>query len=166
LDIKQSIKDLKHVTKVFIISVHNECKEVLYLLEKDNTKDIAIHTANLAKTNQYFDFNFIDEAAENIQYSAPMNYLYEPNSSILKAGAFNCIGNQYLLHKIAPNSHLYTSTELAPNFPGRTFKVKNVINYNLKEFKALDIKQANITCRNFTDPPKEVKKKLKLKDGG
>ena len=166
LDIKQSIKELKYVTRVFVVSVDNECKEVLYLLENRNNEPIDIHTANLSRVNQYFDFNLADESRVSSEYSAPKDYIYEPNASILKAGAFHSIGNKYQINKIATNSHLYTSSKLIQDFPGRIFKVNDVVNYSLNEFKVLGIKQANITCRNFREKPEEIKKKLQLKDGG
>ena len=166
LDIKQSLKDLKHVSQVWVISVDNDCKEVLYLLEKDNTKEPTISTINLTKIDQVFQFNFQEEINANSNYSEPLNYLYEPNASVLKAGAFNGIAEKYELNKLAPNTHLYTSEELIENFPGRTFKIEHVLPYSPKDFKEVDIVKANVSCRNFKDNPKQVKKKLKLKDGG
>lgn len=166
LDIKQSIKELKHVSQVFVVALNNDCKEVLYLLDKKVTTPPEIHTVNLTQTNQLFAFNFKEEKDAQVNYSAPQSFLYEANSAILKAGAFNCIAQQFGVNKIAPNSHLYSSEKLIDNFPGRTFTIKNVVNYQTKAFKKLGITKANIACRNFKVKPEEVKKKLKLKDGG
>ena len=166
LDITQSIKDLKRVSKVVVVAVNNECKEVLYLLNKETSKPIDIETINLGKTLQSFNFSLTEETTSTSSYSEPQSYLYAPNAAILKAGAFNTIATTFNIDKIAPNTHLYTSKELIANFPGRIFQIQKVISYHPKEFKTLGIKQANITCRNFTDKPDEVKKKLKLKDGG
>lgn len=166
LDIKQTLKDLQHVTNVWVISVNNDCKEVLYLLEKDKTVEPKIHTINLANFNQKFDFDYQKESSANIELSLPLNYLYEPNASILKAGAFNSICQKFNVKKLAPNTHIYTSDKVVENFPGRTFKVESVIPYQAKEFKKLGITKANVSCRNFKDSPEQVKKKLKLKDGG
>ena len=166
LDIKQSLKDLKNVTKVWVISVNNECKEVLYLLENGKIVEPLINTVNLTKQNQHFCFNYDLESDAQVEYSKPLNYLYEPNASILKAGAFNGICNKYNVKKIAQNTHLYTSKEQIENFPGRVFKIEKVIAYQLKEFKKLGITKANVSCRNFKDNPEQVKKKLTLKDGG
>ncbi|MCO6500641.1 MAG: class I SAM-dependent methyltransferase [Vicingus serpentipes] len=166
LDIKQSIKDLKYVSKVFVIAVNNECKEVLYLLDKGTSKTIKIETINLGSPPQHFSFRLTDEIMNTPTFSEPQTYLYEPNVAILKAGAFNTIATSLNIQKLAPNSHLYTSKEMIPDFPGRIFHIQQVLNYNLKEFKPLNIKQANITCRNFNEKPESVKKKLKLKDGG
>jgi hypothetical protein len=166
LDIKQSLKDLKFVSKVWVVSLENDCKEVLYLMENGNTKEPQVNTINLTKTDQEFHFNFLEENDANSSYSEPLNYLYEPNASILKAGAFNSIAKKYELKKIAPNTHLYTSEEPIKNFPGRTFKIEKTLAYQPKDFKKLGITKANVTSRNFKDNPEQVKKKLKVKDGG
>lgn len=166
LDIKQSIDELQFVSRVIVLSVNNECKEVLYMMENRVTKNVPVSTINLTKVNQVFDFNWGDELTTNSQFSEPETYLYEPNTSILKAGAFNSVGIRYGLKKIAPNSHLYTSTDVCVNFPGRIFKIAGVFNYNPKEFRKSGIQQANVACRNFKGKPEDVKKKLKIKDGG
>ena len=166
LDIKQTLKDLKNVTQVWVISVNNDCKEVLYLLEKDKAIEPILNTINLTKNKQEYSFNYLFELNSSVDYSSPESYLYESNASILKAGAFNSICNQFNLKKIAINSHLYTSNNLIENFPGRTFKIEKTITYSTKEFKKLGIKKANVNCRNFKNNVEETKKKLQLKDGG
>ncbi|MDG1476541.1 MAG: RsmD family RNA methyltransferase [Vicingaceae bacterium] len=166
LDIKQTLKDLKCVSKIWIISVNNDCKEVLYLLEKNFTAEPETNTINLTKTNQEFSFNYEQEAEVNVSFSDPQKYLYEPNSAILKAGAFNSISNKYEVKKIAQHSHLYTSENLVQNFPGRAFKIEHISAYNPKEFKKLKLTKANVSCRNFKHKVEQVKQKLKLKDGG
>ena len=98
--------------------------------------------------------------------TVPLNFLYEANSAILKAGAFNSICDTHNVKKIAQHSHLYTSEKLVENFPGRSFKIEHTITYNPKEFKKLNITKANVSCRNFKHNVVQVKQKLKLKDGG
>jgi hypothetical protein len=166
LDIKQSIKDLNHVTTVFVVSVNNECKEVLYLLEKDIKKDPQIHCINIDKNSKSFIFDYELESGVKASYSEPLKYLYEPNASILKAGAFNYLTAHYELKKLAPNTHLYTSSKLVADFPGRVFKIETIQAYQPKAFKKLGIKKANVSCRNFKDSVEQVKKKMNLKDGG
>jgi precorrin-6B methylase 2 len=166
LDIKQTLKDLKNVTQIWVISVNNDCKEVLYLLEKDIVVEPTLNTINLTKNNQEYSFNYLDEFNSYVDYSSPESYLYESNASILKAGAFNSICHQFNVKKIAINSHLYTSNNLIENYPGRIFKIEKTITYSAKEFKKLGIKKANVNCRNFKNNVEETKKKLQLKDGG
>jgi hypothetical protein len=138
----------------------------LYLIEKNKTKEPIINTINIAKNNQEYSFNYHLESNADVRFSPPENYLYESNASLLKAGAFNSICDQFNLKKLAPNSHLYTSEHKIKNFPGRTFKIENTISYALKEFKKTGILNANVSCRNFKNNVDEVKKKLKIKDGG
>ncbi|MDB4534621.1 class I SAM-dependent methyltransferase [Vicingaceae bacterium] len=166
LDIKQTIKDLKKVSEIWVISVDNDCKEVLYLIDKNNTSAPEINTINLTKNNQEFSFNYENEINSSVSYSLPEKYLYEPNSAILKAGAFNSVSDKYRIDKIAPNSHLYTSESKVENFPGRIFKIEKTIPYSTKEFKKIGLKKANISCRNFKETVEQTKKKIKLKDGG
>lgn len=166
LDIKKAIQQLKCVEHVFVLSIKNECKEVLYLLQKNATDIIEISTINISESEQHFNFNYLDEENLSINFSDPQNYLYEPNASILKAGGFKSIANTFSLTKIASNSHLYTSVELISDFPGRTFKINNVLPYQANQFKLLGITKANVSCRNFKENVETVRKKLKLKDGG
>jgi len=166
LDIKQSLRDLKNTTQIWIVSVENDCKEVLYLLEKNKSVDPIINAINLTNINQEYAFTYTEESNARVRYSPPENYLYEANASLLKAGAFNSVCQSFDLKKIAINSHLYTSESLTENFPGRTFKIEHTIPYSFKDFKKLGIKKANISCRNFKDSVDQTKKKLKLKDGG
>lgn len=166
LDIKQSIKELKTVSKIWIVSLNNDCKEILYLLDKNSTEEIILNTLNLSKINQEFSFTLKKEEVAEVEYSDPLNYFYEPNTSILKAGAFKSLCNVFNVKKIAPNTHLYTSENLVDNFPGRIFKVKHILPYQPKAFKKLGVKKANVSCRNFKDNVEQVKKKLNLKDGG
>ena len=95
----------------------------------------------------------------------PLDYIYEPNAAILKSGAFNSISNTLQLFKLHKHTHLYTSKSLI-EFPGRTFKIEKICAYNKKELKKLGIKKANITTRNFPERVENLRKKLKIKDGG
>lgn len=166
MDIKQSLKELGTVTKIWVISVNNECKEVLYLLEEQGSDNPQITTVNLGKQQQHYSFNYNLEEESQANYSLPLNYLYEANASIMKAGAFKSLCNSYGVKKLAPNTHLYTSFGYADQFPGRAFAVINVLPYNPKALQKSGITKANVSCRNFIHPVAEVKKKLKITDGG
>ena len=123
-----------------------------------------LKTINFTKKKpQVFEFKLDSENSTSVSYSLPKNYLYEPNAAILKSGGFNQVAKQFNLEKLHPNSHLYTSTELIV-FPGRIFKILDVLDYSKKSIKPL--KKANITSRNFPDSVEQVRKKLGLKDGG
>lgn len=165
LDIKQVLSQLPHIKEAHVVAVNNECKEVLYLLDKEQTTSPIIHCVDLSKKNQ-FDFLYQNEEA-TCSTELPLKYLYEPNVAILKAGAFNSIGNAFYLQKLHPNSHLYTSNKLLNDFPGRRFFIEERTKLNKKELAILlPNKKANITRRNFPLSVANIRKKTGLKEGG
>jgi hypothetical protein len=165
LDISSAITELKFVKEIHVVAIKNEVKEVLFLLEKNYEGDIQIKTINIQKEDtQRFDFK-LKEAVTSI-YSEPLSYLYEPNAAILKSGGFHQISKQLNLFKLHQHSHLYTSEQLI-DFPGRIFKIRNVINYDKKKLKKLlTEKKANITTRNFPKTVAQIRKETGIKDGG
>ena len=166
LDITSTINDLKFVKEIHIIAVNNEVKELLFLLQRNNKELIEIKTINLLKNNtQEFDFILKKDNFES--YSLPNNYLYEPNAAILKSGGFSEVSSKLKLNKLHQHSHLYTSDELFSDFPGRTFKIKEVFLYNKKRIKKqIALSKANITTRNFPKTVAQIRKETKIKDGG
>ena len=165
LDISVGMSELKHVVEIHVVAVENEVKELLWLLRKDATTSIAIKTVNIAKTKEErFDFIYGVEALPS--YGLPLQYLYEPNAAIMKAGAFTQISEAYGLLKLQSNSHLYTSAELL-EFPGRQFKIDQMIPYRKNEIKKhLVGLKANIATRNFPETVQILRKKWKIIDGG
>ncbi len=173
LDITHALVSLTHITEVHIISVNNECKELLFIKENslENKEDVKLICINLLtnKDCESFIFNKVEESTALISHTdMPDKYLYEPNSSILKAGAYRSVASRYNLKKLHPNSHLYTSDVLVENFPGRQFRIKEVITPNKKELKTYlkDIEKANIATRNYPFSVAEIRKQTKLKEGG
>ncbi|MBU2996706.1 class I SAM-dependent methyltransferase [Cellulophaga baltica] len=166
LDFSVGIKEFENVKEIHVVALQNDVKELLWILEKNYTDAITIKTINFAKTGkQIFKFNLDKEKKVVNKFSDPLSYIYEPNSAILKSGAFKTIGNSFELKKLHEHSHLYTSEKLI-NFPGRRFKILNTIPYSKKEIKKLKISKANITTRNFADSVATIRKKYKIKDGG
>ncbi|MBO0592775.1 class I SAM-dependent methyltransferase [Cellulophaga sp. E16_2] len=166
LDFTIGINELKFVKEIQVVALQNDVKELLWVLEKNYDKEITVKTINLLKnTTETFDFILNKERAMVSSLSEPLSYLYEPNSAILKSGAFKSVGNHFKLYKLQEHSHLYTSNELV-DFPGRVFKVAAVIPFNKKEIQKLKITKANITTRNFPEPVASIRKKFKIKDGG
>jgi 16S rRNA G966 N2-methylase RsmD len=168
LDIAEALRQLKGVKEIHIVSVDNECKEVLYLLNKNYTNEpmyVCIH--DFKKNIEAFTFKQSLENTFKATLSEPLIYLYEPNASILKAGAFNSIAEKYGVYKLHTSSHLYTSDDLIADFPGRIFSVKKIAGYNKKEIQShVPTGKANIQARNFPDSVEEIRKKTGLKDGG
>ena len=169
LDIALALKELKQVKAVYVIAVGNECKELLFLLERDYVDETMIYSINLPHDKVPLSYHLSEEKVLKINYSSTiLAYLYEPNAAILKAGAFKTITTEYAIEKLQINSHLYTSNQLIKGFPGRTFKVQKWAPFNNKISKTLlaGITNANITTRNFPLSVSDLRKKLKLKDGG
>ena len=176
LDILSAIRDLKHTKEIHIISVNNECKELLVLLDKsvinDNAKHnhIPLYCCQLRNNQEaeIFRFCYAEEKSADCTYTNTLaNYLYEPDAALLKAGAYRLLSSRLNTMQLSANSHLYTSPDLV-NFPGRRFKVEGFSSFGKKEIKTLlkDVAQANITVRNFPATVAEIRKRLKLKDGG
>lgn len=157
LDISQAVKELSAVNwNIYVVAIKNEVKEVLLLSGGDGI----ITAIDLAEPEKVFVFTREEE--QNIPSSfhhSPFTFLYEPSAAILKAGAYKLVAARYGLQKLDVNTHLYASDALIENFPGRVWKI-----VNSQELKANS--QANIVCRNYPLTPEQLKKKLKLKDGG
>ena len=168
LDISQALRELRTATEVHVVSVGNECKELLLILGEEGDKDIPIHTINFhGHTTQEFTYSVIEEAASSCPHTASVGrYLYEPNSSLMKAGCYRLPAERFGLSKLHPNTHLYTSDTLADDFPGRVFQVERVCGFSKKELKELDCKQANLAIRNFPERVDTLQKRLKISDGG
>ena len=167
LDIQSAIKELKQVSRIHVVSIKNECKELLIIIDKEQeTDDPLITCALLGDDEKKYCFKLSEEKEFQIhQYSEPLEYIYEPDAALLKAGCFKLITRDFNIKKIHQHTHLYTSTELLDSFPGRTFILKKAGDYGTF-IKENQVKKANIICRNFGLSPEEIKKKIKINDGG
>lgn len=181
------------VAEVHIVSVCNECKEMLVVMTKHTHAPLTVHCANLSgegrvkneESNTAFSFcplsnpsKVLDSSLFPLNSSLPFDSsffplpsslsLYEPNASIMKAGCFSQLCERYGVRAVGRNSHLFVSDEAVDDFPGRRFRILATSSMNKKEIKkALSgIDSANITVRNFPLSVAELRKRLKLKDGG
>lgn len=165
LDLKNTLNSLKNVKEIHIVAVENEVKELLFVLNKNHKGSTHIFAVNIDKNNtDVFEFEYGKVAIA--EFSLPKKYIYEPNAAILKSGGFTEVCSKYKVYKLHNHSHLYTSNELI-NFPGRRFELLQECNYNAKEIlQFIPNNKANITTRNFPQTVAQIRKKLKLKDGG
>ena len=172
LDLSLALKALKHVREVHVVSVNNECKELLLILEKSTDfSEIVIHCEQIMGTgeHQHYAFTQEQERTSDCPLAAEVGtYLYEPNASILKAGAYRSLTQAYPVKKLHASSHLYTSPYYIEDFPGRRFQVEAVNGFGKKELKTLlqGLEKANLTIRNFPSSVADLRKRLKLKEGG
>ena len=170
LDWHRAVSELSHVREVHIISVNNECKELLLVLSARNMgENLRIYCINDA---QSFVCDELDMEASQVKIAPSpleeMQYLYEPNASLMKAGCFGVLSDRYDARMLSKNSHLFVSREPIAAFPGRSFRIIAVSSFNKKELKRhlSGITKANIATRNFPLSVAELRKRLKLKDGG
>jgi hypothetical protein len=169
LDLQSGIHDLDFVKKVIVLSLNNECKELLFFCEKNFKQEPIILAINLSekRVQEYFEFSFSEEKQTESTFSQPMKFLYEPNASILKAGAFKLIASKFGLTKLHVNTHLYTSDNLVSDFPGRIFSISALVKPDAKSLKVFfPDGKANVTTRNYPLSAPELKKKTGLQDGG
>jgi len=165
LDVSAVLQEINNVKKIYAVALHNEVKELLIILEKDFNEIPNVVACNIFQNGEIRSDEFSLEDDESAVHSAPLNYLYEPYSSYLKLGQYNSISNRFKVKKLHKHSHLYTSEKLV-DFPGRRFKIEQVVPYHKKNLKFLEQTKCNVTTRNFPLKVEEIRKKHKLKDGG
>ncbi len=169
LDIEKAIKQLGMVVQVHVVQWRGECKEVLYLLDCedrnrcDESEIIAVNIDDTGSVKNRFSYFMSKEKALNIEFSKPLKYILEPSAAMQKAGGFKSIATHYRIKKIHPNSHIYTADFVPDNFVGKGYEVVGI--YPAKA-KSLPVKKADLVVRNFPMAVKDLRKKLKLLDGG
>lgn len=172
LDWHKAVDDLGEVVEVHIVSVDNECKELLLVLAKNPAAPLRVVCANIRHDTETELFEFFPS---NDNLSIPLfptlrerDFLYEPNASIMKAGCFAEVAHCFGVQPTGNNSHLFLSPQFIPDFPGRKFQIEKVTSMNKKELKHVigGLTKANITVRNFPLSVAELRKRLKLADGG
>ena len=169
LDITLACRQLRRVSSVHIVSVNNECKELILILNSNDFTGLSTYCVNILKDGiQEFSFTQDEEDSAATSYCSEIGkYLYEPNASIQKAGCPNSLSARCKVEKLHPNSHLYTSDELVHGFPGRIFEVIEVFGFSKADIKRVQaLGKANITVRNFPESVQQLRKRLKLADGG
>ncbi|MBP6378374.1 MAG: RsmD family RNA methyltransferase [Kaistella sp.] len=162
IDISYLLSVVKNVSKIEIIAVKNEVKELLVFISgKNSYPETQIKCVNLESTDPDFVFIFNDEKNAVAEYSDPQNFLYLPNNAVLKSGAFNTVAKKFKLLKLHANTHFYTSDELVKEFPGRLLEVVVIEPKHI-----LKGEKFNIISKNYPLSPDEIKKKYKISDGG
>lgn len=172
LDITSALHDLKYITQIHLVSVQNECKELLLILKSEqNNQPVEIHCEQLINKDcsNHFAFTVEEERnSTNKLADSMLEYLYEPDVTLLKAGAYRIISSRFPVYKLHINSHLFTSSQYLPDFPGRHFQVVGVSGFAKKEIRHFleGVDKANLTVRNFPSTVADLRKRLKLKEGG
>ncbi len=177
LDISMIINELPNIAEIHIVAVKNECKEVLVKIEPGFDGEIKFFCVDLQPVGTRHalslqvetNFQFVESEEKSAIPTFSSNikkYLYEPNSSLMKSGAFKLISQRFAIDKLHVNSHLYTSDNLIPDFPGRVFEVVGFAPFSKKIKKELlkDVTEASVVVRNFPLSANELRKSLNLKE--
>ena len=152
-----------------MVAVANECKELVFIMERGFSGPTELCCANLQTLQPELRFTLDDERDCHLKMAETVGrYLYEPNAALLKAGCFRLPTQWFEVGKLHPSSHLYTSDTLVAGFPGRVFEVEGWATYNKKVRNGLlaGTEKANLAVRNFPMGTEELRKSLKMSDGG
>lgn len=172
LDISKALHQLKSVEEIHIVSVDNECKELLLIIGNQASNNPHIVCTNIGRgKEQSIGFSQAEESETKLRIADGMGengFIYEPNTAILKGGASAVLTQRYKVEKLHPNSNLYYSANKVEDFPGRGFCIKFTCGFSKKEIKEhiAPLQKANLTIRNFPASVAELRKKLKLREGG
>ncbi|MBR0334224.1 MAG: SAM-dependent methyltransferase [Bacteroidales bacterium] len=178
LDISLALKQLGDVAACHVLALDNDCKELLLCVgQAEANAEAAASPAtqlvacNLRKQGDVHTFRFTREeenAAPCRLAAAPAQYLYEPDVTLLKAGAYKLLTQVFPLQKLHVNTHLYTSESLQKDFPGRVFNIVEVLSPSAKETKKRlqGLQQMNVATRNYPESVETIRKKYRIKEGG
>ena len=168
LDISKALEELHHVKAVHVVAVANECKELVFIIERDYQGEPQFVCVNLMTSQPEVCFAQEEERqCPSRLADGVLNYLYEPNPAVMKAGCFKLLTERFDVCKLHKNSNLYTSNQLITDFPGRIFEVVDWAPYNKKVNQTLlqGVEKASIAVRNFPLSVAELRRVLKIKDG-
>lgn len=161
LDLSLTLAQLKHVCEVHIVSIKNECKELIFVMEAGFEGSPTLSAVLLNEEEKKLSFQREEESGAALRLGEPGAYLYDPDVALLKAGVFKWISSRFDLFKLHQNTHLYTSAVLDRSFPGRVFRVMKVLAY--KDFKKeKGGHAANVIAKNFPLSVSELRKKHKI----
>ena len=169
LDISKALDELKGVREVHVLAVNNECKELVFIMERGFSAQPKLFGANLLTNQPVVCFTLDEERGCRSRFAdSMMHYLYEPNAALMKAGCYKLLTERFPVLKLHKNSHLYTSDILVPDFPGRCFELEGWAVYNKKVKTGLlsGLDKANLAVRNFPLGVDALRKVLKLNEGG
>ena len=169
LDIREALRQLQTVRSVWVVSVLGEVREVLYQLGPlpCPTDIVPVEAVCLGANSLHFRFTAEEERMAAVGFSQPGDWLYDPDAALLKAGALKSVAQRFGLHKLHANTHVYTSSQPIEGFPGRRFRLEQVVRYDKKAVEtAVPERRAHVAVRQFPDRAEDVRKRLGLKDGG
>lgn len=168
IDIHTASKQLDEVEEIYIVALSGECKEVLFVVRRPK-EEVRFHCIDIIGENtHHLTFTLSEESASEVRFTQEIGkYLYEPNAALMKGGAFRSICRWFPVEKLARNTHLYSSQEWLPEFPGRSFEVLKTLPLTAKAIgQNLPEGRCHLLCKNYVMSTAELQKRLRLKEGG
>lgn len=162
LDIKASLKELKYVDKVWVVSLNDECKELLFLIRPESNTNPLITCVELSRRPLEFTFTYEEEKESNSAIGLIEKFLFKPDLSIIKGGAFKCLAQRFGLTGLHVSTHLYTASQNCENFPGSVYEVVDTFKFDKEKIKKLGT--VNMITRNVPYNSSELKQKWKIKE--
>lgn len=171
LDITQTVRELPGVSEIHVVAWRGECKEVLAIVDKGIVANpLRLYAVNIdaeGKAEVYETTMVPANPVVDIPVPAPGMYLYEPNAAVMKLGHYSGLTARYPgLLKCGANTEVYLSETLYADFPGRMLAVDDIAVLSDKRLRSLAGTKSNVVCRNFPMSAADLKKRLKLTDGG
>lgn len=169
LDIWQAVAQLGSVREVHVVEWDKDCRETLYMIDflnapaPDDAPVTAVAVGDDGLPHARLSFTRRQEREAQPRILPPGPYLYEPSAAFQKAGCFRYISAHCNVAKLHQHTHLYTSEEPCPAFPGRAFKIQGI---HAPDRKAMPVEKANLSIRNFPSNTDSLRKKLGIRDGG
>ena len=174
LDISRALTELRNVSRILIIGLEGECKELVFILERDYSQEPVIEavdinadgTPEMAVSSAKSADNALPLPIAAPEQLLPGTYISEPSAPYMKSALFRTIAAQTGTALLHPDTHLFWSKEKPESFPGRIFKIEGIIPFDKRSLSALTKTQANLSVRNFPETAPALQQKLKLRDGG
>ena len=174
LDISRALTEMNHVSRVMVIGLEGECKEITLLIQRDFNGEPVIEAVDISSNGKPDMTVSSAKSADNALplpvavpgQLQPGTFISEPSAPYMKSALFRIIADRTGTALLHPNTHLFWSKEKPDNFPGRTFKLEGIIPFDKRSLSTLIKTQANLSVRNFPQTAPALQQKLKLRDGG
>ncbi len=170
LDITTAIHEIPGISEVHVVGNASECKELLIICPGSvNETFYKNTTARIFCHDEQASYSFFTEEEKHVKavYATQIEaYLYDPSPTVMKSGALRLLTSWYSVKKVSTHSHLYTSDTFCESFPGRKFRIISARGFSKQELSHFKNTQANLAVRGFPDTTENLKKRLKIKDGG
>lgn len=175
LDISAAVRLMPQIARIHIVEVAREVKELLLEIDprRDGTdrESVSVDCVRLNGVSppEIISFQYPDmDTNSRIPYLSGKvdietgGFVYEPSPAIMKAGMFGGLASRFPgIKKFGSNTHLFFSNEYFPGFPGRVFKVEDLMGST--DLKKVRGKAFNVISRNHPAKAPEIENRYRLR---